>query len=251
MTVLSEAAVRRHARQGWLHLPAFVERGRLERLRAAQDALFAAEAGAGPVPTIRHEAWRALPELRELVLDGRLASVARRLLGCSVLLFQDHLVTKAARSSDVLRPHQDYSYWPLDRPSGLTAWLALDDADAARGCLRYAPGSHRLGERRPADFMAGAPLPEAARRADLPPLEWDEGAAVAVPVTAGDLLVHDPLTWHASGPNATDRPRRAWSTTWVAAHVRWDPQHAPHPFDHALAPKPGQALDGDHFPAFA
>src|SRR5690606_19353133 len=117
-----------------------------------------------------------------------------------VILFQDVVVWKPPETSVPLAWHQDYSYWPLSAPAGLTAWLALDDAEPENGCLHYLPGTHLEGERQPADFVVGAGQP---RREDLPPLDWErrEHQAIAARVRAGDLLVHAPLVWHMSPAN--------------------------------------------------
>ena len=41
--------------------------------------------------------------------------------------------------------HQDSTYWGLSKPDVVTAWIALDEATAENGCMRYVPGSHRHG----------------------------------------------------------------------------------------------------------
>src|SRR6202012_1253919 len=41
--------------------------------------------------------------------------------------------------------HQDSSYWPLTPSMAVTAWLAIDDATVENACMRYIPGTHKLG----------------------------------------------------------------------------------------------------------
>jgi ectoine hydroxylase-related dioxygenase (phytanoyl-CoA dioxygenase family) len=88
------------------------------------------------------------------------------------------------------------------------------------------------------------------RRADLPLIEAAraDAAAVAVPLPAGEALVHHPLVWHRSPGNATGGDRRGWSISWVAPDVRWDLEHAPHPYAWSLAPRSGDALCPERFP---
>ena len=198
---------------------------------------------------LQHNIWQILPPFRDALLEGTLGHIAAQLLGEPVTLFQDNIVWKTPGTTDRVQWHQDYAYWPLSSPRGLTLWLALDDADPDNGCLHYIPGTHTLGERQPTNFISPG---EASWRTDLPPMLWEEREheAVAATAAAGGLLAHDPLTWHMSPPNRTTRHRRAWSMTWIVESTRWDTQHAPHPFNYFLAPQDGQRPSGDLFPTF-
>lgn len=203
-----------------------------------------------PYGILKHNLWREQETVAQLLGDGWLAALAGGLLEVpEVVLFQDNLVWKPPGAGRI-EWHQDYSYWPLDRPAGVTLWIALDDADAANGCLHYLPGTHRLGERQAADFIAGAGQP---RRGTLPPLDWAarEHDAVAAVAAAGQILAHHPLVWHMSPPNVSVGPRRALTLTWITPAVRWAPDHAPHPYTHALVPTPGEPVRGELFPRFA
>ena len=201
---------------------------------------------------LRHNLWREVPAFQAALEAGELARLAAALLGVpEVTLFQDNLIWKPPGTTTGVQWHQDYAYWPLSAPAGVTFWLALDDADEDNGCLRYIPGTHRAGELQPTNFTTpGA----ASWRQDLPPLEAERraGEAVSARLAAGGLLAHHPLTWHMSGPNPSDRHRRAWSLTWIdPAVVRWDPAHAPHPDNYWLRPVPGAAVEGPTFLRFS
>jgi ectoine hydroxylase-related dioxygenase (phytanoyl-CoA dioxygenase family) len=235
--------------RGYCALPPLVDAATLAALRADLDGLHLRDPATNAYGILRHNLWRELPAFRALLLGGALAEVARSLLGArEVVFFQDNLIWKPPGTSARLEWHQDFAYWPLDRPDGLTLWLALDDADEANGCLRYVPGTHLLGERAATDFVAGAGQPVSA---DLPPLDAAGCEGEAAPVRAGEALAHHPLTWHMSGPNSTPRPRRAWSLTWLSPEVRWAPAHAPHPYNYFLAPTDGAPVCGEAFPRFA
>lgn len=254
---VSEAAGRLRAR-GYCVLPPLVDAATLTALRADLEGLHLRDPATNAYGILRHNLWRDLPAFRALLLGGALAEVARALTGAQeIVFFQDNLIWKPPGTRARLEWHQDYAYWPLDRPDGLTLWLALDDADEANGCLRYVPGTHLLGERAPTDFVARAPLPVSAQAvaADLPPLDAGDAEGEAAPVVAGGALAHHPLTWHMSGPNTTGsrttgRPRRAWSLTWLSPAVRWATGHAPHPYNYFLAPTDGAPVTGELFPRF-
>ena len=78
---------------------------------------------------------------------------------------------------------------------GATIWIALDSADQGNGCLHYGRGSHRV-QHAGGIFLEGFDT---------------EANAVAVEVEPGDAAIHNALTVHWSGPNPTQRPRRAVS----------------------------------------
>jgi ectoine hydroxylase-related dioxygenase (phytanoyl-CoA dioxygenase family) len=216
----------------------------LEVARNATDQLLAAYGASSEYGRISLDAWRRAPALRELL--PTVARRARELLGFSeVLVFQDLVIDKPPTATAPLPYHQDQSYLPLDRDDGLVAWVALDDADARRGCLHYVAGTHRLGARRPARFSGAA-----QRDAHLPPIEVDGRAMVAVAARAGQALFHSPLVWHGSPPNSTSLPRRAWSIYFLHPDVRWAPDRAAHPYLLELAPMAGARVAGERFPKF-
>jgi len=205
-----------------------------------------------PYGKLIHNVWSETPGCAQLIHSGRLDSLMRELLGLpEVLLFHDLLIWKQPGNQSELMWHQDYSYWPLQPSVGASLWIALDDTDVANGCLHYAPGSHLLGERRPAVFAGGGAMAPAV--AAMPPLDLQEAArlSVPVPVRAGEAIVPHPLTWHMSPINRSARNRRAWSTVWVSADVRWDTGHAVHPFNYTLQPESGALVRGPLFPRFA
>ena len=104
-------------------------------------------------------AWRIRPGFHDILWHPAFTVAASQLLGGAVRFWHDQLFCKPARHGGVVAWHQDYSYMPLDRADGVTAWLAIDPADTDNGCLRYLPGTHLLGERQPADFIRGAAVP--------------------------------------------------------------------------------------------
>lgn len=188
---------------------------------------------------IVHNTWLDVPAMEEL-LKGRLARIACACMGVAeVVLFQDLLIAKMPGTQEDLAWHQDFAFWPLDSPYGLTMWIALDDADADNGCLRYIPGTHR-----PARTSDSAVFGEEAWQRSHP----RSVESIDAPCPSGHGLVHDPLLWHMSPANRTTRARRAWSISWLTPEVRWSPERAAHPFNHSLHPMSGARVLGDLFP---
>jgi ectoine hydroxylase-related dioxygenase (phytanoyl-CoA dioxygenase family) len=241
--------------QGFVHLGPVLAPEVTRELRDGLDEFATRTAAPSQYGLLCHDPRRGVELARDILASALAAPALDLLEQDQVVLFQDIFIAKPPHAApphadQVVQWHQDYSYWPLDSARGLTLWIALDDADPENGCLRYIPGTHTLGEKQPADFYAGAAQP---LRPGLPPLTASEreSEAVYAPARAGEALAHDPLVWHMSPANRSPRPRRAWSLTWITPEVRWDPEHAPHPFAYQLKPQAGERILGERFMRFA
>jgi ectoine hydroxylase-related dioxygenase (phytanoyl-CoA dioxygenase family) len=116
-----------------------------------------------------------------------------------------------------------------------------------------ATGSHLMGERLPRVFGTGATYfrerrPSVVREITSPS---EEGLEVdTIEMKAGHASLHHSLTWHASGENVTDRPRRASvfryvadGTTWLGAS-RYEFNYS----DEELGLEMGDPIGGAYFP---
>ncbi len=126
-------------------------------------------------------------------------------------LYRTVLFSKAPNLGTPIPWHQDAGkLWGLDRNPELQAWTALDDASVEAGCLWVIPRSHRWGL---ATEMGGlVPVAEVEKR------QVNEG--IAVPVSAGDVVLVHSLVWHRSGSNTTDRPRRGLTASFLDADTQ-------------------------------
>src|SRR3954452_21793401 len=152
---------------GWPMLPelerdGFVAAGRvldddqLATARDAADGVLAEHGAPSDYAVIALSAWRRSPEFRGL-LDAVAPHACAAMGTDSLIVFQDLLIDKPPGAEADVPWHQDGEYLPLDRLDGVIAWVALDDADAERGCMRYVAGSHQLGRRRGPDAFYTAP----------------------------------------------------------------------------------------------
>jgi hypothetical protein len=169
--------------------------------------------------------WRSDARYEAVAMEPRFGGWAAQVLGAGrVRLLEDNALTKDPHTGGELKWHQDYAYWPLAQPNAVTIWIALDDVTFDNGAVQMAKSSHLLGERLPRVFGTGATYfkdrrPAAVREITTPA---DEGLDVdTLEMKAGEASIHHSLTWHASGENMTDRPRRASVFRYVADGTRW------------------------------
>lgn len=141
------------------------------------------------------------------VSDPRLLDLAEALVGPGIVLFSSCWVVKPPRTGRPASWHQDGGTWPLEPLEAVTLWVALDDADADNGALRVLPGSHHAGLL--PHHRDDARLTTELFNVSLPEGTVDEQGAVDVDLKAGDVSAHHPALIHGSGPNRSDRPRRA------------------------------------------
>ena len=165
-------------------------------------------------------AWWADPDLAGLATDARLGAVAARLLGVErIRLWQDQLLHKPPSGEARTRIgwHQDWDSWrtvaSVDR--FVTAWVALDDVDAANGAMQVLPGSNQWGLLRgQSDFLGtdlDAQLDRLAAQHDVAPQLLE--------MKAGQVSFHHVLTFHGSATNTSERVRRSLAVHLVDATV--------------------------------
>jgi ectoine hydroxylase-related dioxygenase (phytanoyl-CoA dioxygenase family) len=161
-----------------------------------------------------------IPELREtnFYRNGRRAASATSMRAEADLGGWGHMITKPAGNGDEAPWHQDEAYWEIELLyEAVGMWMPLDDADIDNGCLWFIPGSHHHDVRQHR-HLDDDPAIHTIVVTD--PIDLD--AAVPVPLAAGHATMHHPRTLHYSGPNRTDRRRRAYATEFQTAPRRRD-----------------------------
>jgi phytanoyl-CoA hydroxylase len=160
-----------------------------------------------------------------------------------IRLFHDQIQYKPASIGGVNMWHQDSPYWPILQPKDvqLTAWVALDDADADNGCMRMVPGSHRWGDQ--------IGVLHSLKNFEAMPDEVD-GKSIEVrlcPVEKGAVHFHHPLTWHGSQANVSGRPRRAIALHFMTERALFH-EAGSHPMKPFAECADGETMRGAHFP---
>jgi 2-aminoethylphosphonate dioxygenase len=144
----------------------------------------------------------AHPGLGALLTDGVLLETAGALLGEPAVLYKEKINHKLPGGAGY-SAHQDAPAYPLIA-AHVSAMVAIDAADADNGGLELVSGC--FDRVLPTDDR-GCIDPAVAAT-----LAWEP-----VPVEAGSTLWFHSRTPHRSGPNRSDRPRRALYPTYNAA----------------------------------
>ncbi|MEK7412820.1 MAG: phytanoyl-CoA dioxygenase family protein [Planctomycetota bacterium] len=218
---LNSAQINAYREQGFLHTPGVLNADEVKRLRE----LFVSEAQCqrdtklaytGPVFEQQVNLWQGNRDLLGLALHPNMRSISTRLAGVPLRLWHDHLLVKKANNGAPTEFHQDKPYWPhTDADESLSAWVALVDVPAARGCMSYIPGSHTKVGLASQDLKDPRSLFE-----KCPELEWQ--ASVTIPVKAGDVVWHHGYTAHRANANATDSDRVVVSVIYIPRTARYN-----------------------------
>jgi ectoine hydroxylase-related dioxygenase (phytanoyl-CoA dioxygenase family) len=275
MEILTAEQVEQFRRDGYLKFGRVIENDQVERLRAALERVIAGEDhtdlppefayGHGPKGQGGKRAihqfinmWKVAPEYREVIHNHKITGAIRDLMGAGrVRLWHDQVISKPPGDNKHFSCHHDFYFWPLDRPTLITCWLALDDATAQNGCMHVVPGSHRDPRYQPADcdLSEDIHLSPAPQGPGKPGSLYDEirtwmpDRAVPVELKAGECMFHHCLNYHMTPQNTTDRQRRAFVLIYMPDGTRYNHAQSPnHVCTNYLRLEDGALMDGDRFP---
>jgi hypothetical protein len=129
-------------------------------------------------------------------------------------MFTGSFVVKEPRLNSFVPPHQDWSFTDDTKFNSVTVWTALMDTDIENGAMAVLPGSHKWFHGPRASPSPGYITPFQAHGMDLFPY------MKLIPMKAGQALVFENKTLHASPPNNSAQAR-------IAAGIGLSQQEAP------------------------
>jgi ectoine hydroxylase-related dioxygenase (phytanoyl-CoA dioxygenase family) len=215
------------ATRGFATVPDLVPAAALAPLRAAYDALLGCDPARRPGDRMLGGLTRQImqPERAHPVFADNTALVAARAVAAALTgseateLFFSMLIFKPPHHPHATPWHQDLAYaWTPVAPAGswvppntvVQFWVALEDVDAAMGCMSFVPWERErplLGH----VVASGDPSSEGRLLAiPEPESSLDLASAVTCPLRAGSATVHAYTTPHHTGPNHSERGRRAY-----------------------------------------
>jgi non-heme Fe2+,alpha-ketoglutarate-dependent halogenase len=154
-------------------------------------------------------------EVDRLMRDPVLTRLAALLLGTERLVVWSSTLFRKEPGAVPFYWHQDAPSWHVEPMSVVSAWVALERADAGNGCVRIVPGSqHRVyhRERKPGGVSSKTIVDEAL----------DLGRARPMTLEAGQAFLFSPYLAHCSGDNPSGRSRWAVAVRYATPEVRVD-----------------------------
>ncbi|MEX0810946.1 MAG: phytanoyl-CoA dioxygenase family protein [Chitinophagales bacterium] len=142
-------------------------------------------------------------------------SIREKIWGAVVPALENHLkdfkpyvssfVIKESNPKGVVPAHQDWSFVDKEEDGycSITCWVALVDTTLDNGCMGVIKGSHRFMEYNRPSPSPQTPVPLSDHMFSIFPY------LKTIEMKAGEVLMFDNRTFHASPPNTTDGIRLA------------------------------------------
>jgi non-haem Fe2+, alpha-ketoglutarate-dependent halogenase len=153
----------------------------------------------------------------DLVRHPAILDSVESLLGPDILVWNSGFLIKPPRDPSFVSWHQDATYWGLEPPEIVNAWLALSNSTPENGCVRCLPGTHRLAQVPHRDTFGKNNM---LSRGQAIQLAIKDGEAVFLQLKAGEMSLHHPLTIHGSQPNRSDIYRIGFIINFISPRVR-------------------------------
>ena len=183
-------------------------RGRLEE--------FERKAGGPLKGSLRHKSHLLFSWLGDLVRHANIVDAIEDLHGPNLLCWTTNFFIKEANNPAFVSWHQDSTYWGLDKPDVVTAWVAFTPSNRANGAMGFIPGTH-TGEQIPhRDTFAQNNL---LTRGQEVAVDVDEKLAVTIELAPGEMSLHHVRLVHGSPPNPSNDRRIGFAIRYIPTTV--------------------------------
>jgi chlorinating enzyme len=215
MKALSADAIRQFQEQGY-YAPVPALRG--AEAAAVRRHLEQYEAGAGGLKgPLRHKSHLLFTWLDELIRTPRILDAVEDLIGPDILCWGTSFFIKDAHDPGYVSWHQDSTYWGLEPPDIVTAWVAISESRAENGAMRVIPRSHKGDQLPHRDTFAANNLLSRGQEIEV---AVDERQAVMLELEPGQMSLHHVRLIHGSDPNPSGKRRIGFAIRYLPTYVR-------------------------------
>ena len=178
---------------------------------------FERESGGPLRGDLRHKSHLLFAWIADLVRQERILDAVADLYGENLFCWTTNFFIKEARNPAFVSWHQDSTYWGLDRPDVVTAWVALTPANQSNGAMAYIPGSHSIDQLPHRDTFEQNNL---LTRGQEVMVNVDEAKLVVVGLEPGEMSLHHVRLVHGSPPNPSDDRRIGLAIRYIPTSVK-------------------------------
>jgi hypothetical protein len=184
-------------------------------VRARLEA-FERSAGGPLKGDLRHKSHLLFPWLDEVVHNARIVDAIEDLFGPDLLCWTTNFFIKEANNPAFVSWHQDSTYWGLDKPDVVTAWVALTPSNKTNGAMGFIPGTHTADQIPHRDTFAKNNL---LTRGQEVAVDVDETKAVTIELEPGEISLHHVRLVHGSPANPSDDRRIGFAIRYIPTSV--------------------------------
>ncbi len=194
------------------------------RVMSEQDALeirdrleaFEKKAGGPLKGDLRHKSHLLFSWLGDLVRHDKVVDAIEDLYGANILCWTSNFFIKEANNPAFVSWHQDSTYWGLDRPDVVTAWIAFTESNKANGAMGFMPGTHTSDQIAHRDTFAKDNL---LTRGQEVAVDVDESQSVTIELKPGEMSLHHVRLVHGSPPNPSSDRRIGFAIRYIPTSV--------------------------------
>jgi len=213
--VLTPEQIETFRRDGCVFPIRVMSRERAAEVRAKLEA-FERQAGGPLKGHLRHKSHLLFPWLDEIVHNARIVDAIEDLYGPDLLCWTTNFFIKEANHPAFVSWHQDSTYWGLDRPDVVTAWVALTASNRANGAMEFIPGTHTSDQIPHRDTFAENNL---LTRGQEVAVDVDPSHAVTIELEPGEISLHHVRLVHGSPANPSNDRRIGFAIRYIPTSV--------------------------------
>jgi len=165
---------------------------------------------------LRHKSHLLFSWLGDLVRQDRIVDAIEDLYGPNLLCWTTNFFIKEANNPAFVSWHQDSTYWGLDKPDVVTAWVALTPSNRANGAMAFIPGTHTADQIPHRDTFAKNNL---LTRGQEVAVDVDESKAVTIELAPGEISLHHVRLVHGSPANPSNDRRIGFAIRYIPTSV--------------------------------
>lgn len=177
---------------------------------------FEATTGAPLGGDLRHKSHLLFSWLGDLVRNTNIVDAIEDLYGPDLLCWTTNFFIKEAQNPAFVSWHQDSTYWGLDKPDVVTAWVALTVSNRANGAMGFIPGTHTADQIPHRDTFAKNNL---LTRGQEVAVDVDASRAVTIELEPGEMSLHHVRLVHGSPPNPSADRRIGFAIRYIPTRV--------------------------------
>lgn len=173
------------------------------------------EIGEEPQNRFKIKAHLPFPWMWDIIQSETILDAVEDLIGPNILCWGSSFFTKQANDPRFVSWHQDSTYYGLSERATVNVWYAFSPSKIESGCMRFIPGTHRMGQLDHQEtFAENNLLVKGQTIKDI-----DESSAVDVELEAGEFSIHHESVVHGSNPNSASWARVGLSIHYITPEI--------------------------------
>jgi ectoine hydroxylase-related dioxygenase (phytanoyl-CoA dioxygenase family) len=166
---------------------------------------------------LRKNAHHLFPWMFDVATSDAVLDSVASVLGPDILIWASGLFIKDPNDGGYISWHQDSTYWGLEPPTIVTAWIAFTPSTVGSGCLKVAPGTHKMAQ---LPHVDGSNEKNMLSRAQEVAVDVSKLETANIELQPGEMSLHHVQLVHGSDPNRASWPRLGYAIRFIPTSVR-------------------------------